>query len=55
MHQQLIQRYESGCLMLMDQRPEGYFFLGTSFMVESRGDLLPGGALLAGTVDPLGG
>lgn len=53
MHQRLIQRYESGCLMLMDQRPEGYFFLGTSFMVESRGYLLTAAHLLREAVHPV--
>lgn len=46
MHQTLIQRYENGCLMLMEQKGEEFHFLGTAFIIHERGYLLTAAHLL---------
>jgi len=48
MHQTLIQRYTNGTLMLMDRRDDAYHFLGTAFIVHSKGYLLTAARLLEG-------
>jgi len=47
MYQTLIQRYENGCLMLMDHREDGYHFLGTAFIAHAQGYLFTAAHLLA--------
>lgn len=52
MHQTLIQRYEDSCLMLMDERADGFHFLGTCFFVHPKGYLLTAAHLLANAEKP---
>jgi len=53
MYQTLIQRYENGCQMLMDQREDGYHFLGASFIVHPNGYLLTAPHLLKEAKSPV--
>jgi len=53
MHTTLIQRYENGCLMLMDHRDDGYHFVGTAFIVHSGGYLLTAAHLLNELTNPV--
>lgn len=53
MHQTLIQRYENGCLMLLDEREDGFHFLGTAFMVDAGGYLLTAAHLLRAARKPV--
>jgi len=46
MHQTLIQQYEDSCLMLMDEREDGFHFLGTAFFIHPQGYLLTAAHLL---------
>jgi serine protease Do len=53
MHQTMIQRYENGCMMLMDKRADGYHFLGTAFIVHAQGYLLTAAHLLEKAEHPI--
>lgn len=53
MHQTLIQRYENGCLMLMEEKDGSFQFLGTSFIIHSKGYLLTAAHLLKGVEKPV--
>ena len=46
MLQTLIQRYENGCLMLMEQKDTEFHFLGTAFIIHEQGYLLTAAHLL---------
>ncbi|NBD37160.1 MAG: trypsin-like serine protease [Verrucomicrobia bacterium] len=53
MHQTLIQRYENGCLMLMEQKGEEFHFLGTAFIIHEQGYLLTAAHLLQDVENPV--
>lgn len=53
MNQTLIQRYENSCLMLMDQRADGFHFLGTAFILHPQGYLLTSDYILSGAEKPM--
>lgn len=53
MLQTLIQRYENGCLMLMDVREGAYVFLGSAFIAHEQGYLLTASHLFASAQSPV--
>lgn len=48
MHQNLIQRFENSCLMVMDHQEDGFAFLGSAFIIHSGGYLLTAAHILDG-------
>ena len=53
MHQNLIQRFENSCLMVMDQQADGYVFLGSAFLIDSEGYLLTAAHILENAHNPI--